>query len=106
MLLSIPMPLEPMAHPAHPVRNDKHVWRSRWLTVALPVLATLATVAVCCVWANNWERRHLRVEFGHRSLVLSNSIQREVESLLSGLDDLEDFFAGSQSVDKDEFRLF
>ena len=95
-----------MTDPTHTVPNNKQVWRSRWLTVALPVLATLATVTVCCVWANNWERRHLRVEFEHRSLVLSNSIQREVESLLLGLDDLEDFFAGSQRVDKDEFRLF
>ncbi|MBW8886435.1 MAG: response regulator [Fibrobacteres bacterium] len=82
------------------------MWRSRWLTVALPVAATLATVAICFAWAENWERQHLRTEFEHRSLVLSNSIQREVETLLSGLDDVEDFFAGSQSVDKDEFRLF
>jgi signal transduction histidine kinase/CheY-like chemotaxis protein len=87
-------------------RNDKQVWRSRWLTVALPVAATLAVVAICFAWAKKWERQHLRSEFEHRSLVLSNSIQREVETLLSGLDDIEDFFAGSQSIDKGEFRLF
>jgi len=95
-----------MTDPTVKSRDKKHMWRSRWLTVALPVAATLAAVAICFAWAENWEREHLRTEFEHRSLVLSNSIQREVETLLSGLDDVEDFFAGSQSVDKDEFRLF
>ncbi|HLP42298.1 MAG TPA: ATP-binding protein [Fibrobacteria bacterium] len=79
--------------------------RKRWLTVALPVAATLATAVICFVWAKNWEREHLREEFEHHSLVLSNSIQREVEILLSSLDDQEGLFAGSQNVDKEEFRL-
>jgi signal transduction histidine kinase/ActR/RegA family two-component response regulator len=95
-----------MTPPQNPARNYRQPWRSRWLTVALPVAATLAVVAICAAWAKNWERRHLRTEFEHRSLVLSNSMQREVESLLSGLDDVEDFFAGSERIDKDEFRLF
>jgi signal transduction histidine kinase/CheY-like chemotaxis protein len=97
---------KPMTVPKSTARNDKQVWRSRWLTVALPVAATLAVVAICFAWAKNLELRNLRAEFEHRSLVLSNSIEREVETMLSGLDDVEDFFAGSQKVDKDEFRLF
>ncbi|MEO7427547.1 MAG: ATP-binding protein [Fibrobacteria bacterium] len=95
-----------MTAPISKTRNDKQVWRSRWLTVALPCAATLAVLAICFAWAKNWERRQVRSEFEHRSLVLSNSMQREVETLLSGLDDIEDFFAGSQWVDKDEFLLF
>lgn len=95
-----------MTIPTQTTRNEKQVWRSRWLTVALPVAATLVVVAICSAWAKKWERQHLLTEFEHRSLVLSNSMQREVETLLSGLDDVEDFFAGSQQIDKDEFRLF
>nr|MDQ2694333.1 CHASE domain-containing protein [Pseudomonadota bacterium] len=80
---------------------------SQWLgTVALPIVLALAVVSALFFAVHTWENERLRLGFEQHAATLAESTARQLENHLEVLYFLRSYFAGSQAVNRDEFRAF
>jgi PAS domain S-box-containing protein len=84
--------------------EPRAVWRRRRLSVALPLLITLALSVVFFVYASAAEHRRIVLEFEQRGAALSQAVARELASYLELLDGLRAQFETRAELDRQTFR--
>lgn len=97
-VLFTPLVLVALGQPAH-------AWRSRWKTVALPMLAALCVVAVAFVQIQDSERRVLTQRFEQESAALTERLQRRLHAQTDALLAVTRLMEISSRDDPAEFRL-
>lgn len=82
-----------------------HAWRSRWKTVALPMLAALGVVAVAFAQIQGSEQRVLTQRFEQESAALTERLQRRLQAQTDALLAVTRLMEISLREDPAEFRL-
>ena len=82
------------------------LWRGRKMTVALPMLVLLATAIAFFSYANVNEKDEKQLKFNEQVQTFHNDIRRVTQRHLEFLDSLKSYFAGSESVTREEFHTF
>jgi signal transduction histidine kinase/integral membrane sensor domain MASE1 len=80
-------------------------WR-RPAMVSAPLFVTFAVVVGLFIHSSRFEQNKIRFEFDHHAESLVADVEEGLKGTLECLYAIEGFFAGSQSVDRREFRDF
>ncbi|ANE54126.1 EAL domain-containing protein [Methylomonas sp. DH-1] len=88
------------------IAAPRHIWRQRQQFVVYPLAATLVLVVVAVVYSSNLEDRRIRELFESQTGLLHQSIQQHFDSDVLNNQLLKALFDSSDSVDRNEFRLF
>ncbi|TPQ28358.1 EAL domain-containing protein [Methylomonas koyamae] len=84
----------------------RHTWRQRQQFVVYPLAATLLLVVVAVAYSSNLENRRIRELFESQTNLLHQSIQQHFDNDVLNNQLLKALFDSSDSVDRNEFRLF
>ncbi|MCQ8182826.1 EAL domain-containing protein [Methylomonas sp. SURF-1] len=88
------------------IAAPRHIWRQRQQFVVYPLAATLILVVVAVVYSSNLENRRIRELFESQTSLLHQSIQQHFDNDVLNNQLLKALFDSSDSVDRNEFRLF
>lgn len=80
-------------------------WQRR-VFVSLPLVVTCAVVVGLFVASSRSESRRIEDQFHHRADLLAQNMEENLNNHFQGLYAIEGFFAGSQRVEREEFRRF
>lgn len=80
-------------------------WR-RQVVVSVPLAVTFAAVVSLFIHSSRSEHERIRGEFVNAAQDMANDLQEDLLRKEEGLYAIEGFFAGSQAVDRGEFRNF
>jgi PAS domain S-box-containing protein len=86
--------------------HPRHIWKPRWLSVALPMGAAFAVTLVGFVSTRVFEQSRAKPEFER---ITSNALLQLEKELLrnqESLDSIESFFASSRKIERPEFASF
>ena len=86
--------------------EPRAVWSTRRRTVALPLLLTCIVVITLFVRASSWEAERMQNRFNTLADDVTDELQLTLAQHLSILDSLARFYAGSERVDREEFKTF
>jgi len=86
--------------------KPRHLWRRRLATVALPLLLMLVAVVVVFYQTGRWEESRIRDGFDKQVSNLAHRLETQLASYEQILLGLERFYAASNYVSREEFRLF
>ncbi|NNF15592.1 MAG: EAL domain-containing protein [Gammaproteobacteria bacterium] len=81
-------------------------WRRRAATVTVPSSIALAAAIALFLIASNREQSRIQSEFRDTAYNIESAIKTELNIIIATLGGIQSFFASSQSVDADEFRIF
>ncbi len=82
------------------------VWRSRRLSVGMPLLGTFAVAVGAFVLASKAEHRQAHLELDRRVDSIATAIRSRLELSINVLQSLSSFYASSDTVERDEFHTF
>src|SRR5205814_1679730 len=80
--------------------------RRRQIIITLPLVITFASVVVLFIYASGWEENRLKLEFEHRTDNLAQQLTKTFVGYLDVLHSVENFFASTASVERNEFQTF
>jgi len=86
--------------------EPRDAWQSRRWSVALPFLVTLAIAIITFVYARQWERQRVQLEFNRQAQDIADALDNHLDRYLEVLESVERFFAGSNRVEAHDFHAF
>jgi len=85
----------------------RDLWRKRVLSVALPLLVTLAVVIALFVRVSAWEDQAQRTELNNYAHTVTETLQRNLDVYTTTLESVERFFVASGGrVSRQQFTTF
>lgn len=88
------------------IAQPREIWRSRRLTVGIPMAVTFILMVVLFVFIKESEDIRINDEFSKQAQLMTASIENEIERYLDILYSLQSFYKSSQSVERSEFNSF
>jgi len=82
------------------------MWRSRRISVAIPMTVVLAVASAGYVFLQYSEQTQTRLRFDRRVDQVFQDIQEQVTGHLNAVNSINSYYAGSKYVDRAEFRGF
>lgn len=88
------------------VGEPRAAWRTRWLTVGLPL--TIATVGLMLAYINasRYERNRAESELALRASAVTNAITQRVERYSDAVQSLASFLSANRTLGKEQFATF
>ena len=81
-------------------------WRSRRLSVALPVSVTFLVTTLCFVYMHLTERSQVKLQFERRVSAVTQDIRKQLDRHFDAVRSLRSLYASSVNVDRTEFSTF
>lgn len=86
--------------------QPQSMWKSRRISVAIPMTIVLAVASASYVFLQYSEQTQTRLRFDRRVDQIFQDIQEQVTGHLNAVNSLKSYYAGSENVDRVEFRIF
>lgn len=86
--------------------QPRPIWRQRLTTVAVPLLVSCVVVVAVFVQVSHGETERLKLQFREESSLMLGAVKSRFDIYSRELAGLERFYAASNFVDRDEFRIF
>jgi PAS domain S-box-containing protein len=86
--------------------QPRDVWRSRRISVALPLCVGCAMTIIGFMYAQLNEQSHAQIEFESRASKATKEIQKQIDGHLDAVHSLKSLFASSPIVDREGFSTF
>jgi len=83
-----------------------HIWRSRRISVGVPLCITFAAAVLIFVYASSLEMNRARGEFEHKSEILGQTIQRQIEADLDVQRSVQGLLSVTGGVSRKQFHDF
>ena len=99
VIIFVPMTLVLFARP-------RQIWRSRRLSVAVPLCVTLVAVAIAFTYTHISEQRQTNLKFERRASNVFQTLKENVDRYLDVVHSMRSFYASSVDVTRDEFDVF
>src|SRR4029453_3875552 len=81
-------------------------WRARRISVGVPLGIAFAITVGVFLYASHWEHERARGDFERHAENLGRAIERDLVSYVEGFRSIAALYAGSQEVEREEFRAF
>ncbi len=88
------------------VAEPKDIWRSRKMSVALPMLSTFALLVALFIFMRNSEENRIKSDFNAQAHLMESAITNHMHEYLNVLYSIQSFYKSSQSVERSEFSSF
>ncbi|MBF0369684.1 MAG: CHASE domain-containing protein [Magnetococcales bacterium] len=88
------------------VAEPKRIWRSRRVSVAVPLLVLMTLVTTLFFRVSDWENTRIRLTFENQADHLAYNLEVIFRGYLQSIQSIERFYASSTHVDPEEFRVF
>jgi len=82
------------------------VWQPRRLIVTPPIVLSFVMAVVAVVFAADWERERMILQFDKQAAGLSGALDKALSVEIESVRSLERFYAASNYVNRQEFRTF
>ena len=86
--------------------QPRQAWRSRRMTVAVPLFITLIAVAITFTFTHIAAREQIRLKFERHVSFVFDSLKQDIDRSLDVVHSLEAFYTGSVEVNRAEFEVF
>jgi len=86
--------------------QPKGIWRSRRMSVAMPMMIVFAFIVVLFSFIRTQEKQRMVGDFTWESEMIASKIKNHMESYLATLDSLQSFYKSSDTVTKSDFNQF
>ena len=86
--------------------RPRHVWRTRVLSVAVPLCVTLVVVAAVFIYAQLSEQNRTRLMFERRAAYVFHDMKEHIDSYVDVVHSMQSFYASSDDVTRREFEVF
>lgn len=86
--------------------EPKAIWRSRRINVGLPMGVMLVLIIVLFITTAKDEKVHIKSEFTKLALIVTNTVEMELEKNSEQLYSVRNFLNVSKNIDAEKFRNF
>lgn len=83
--------------------QPQEIWAGRRRTVAVPIALAFISIVLLFVFIKNLEERRVLNQFESQSELMTNSLVNHLQRYFDVLYSLQNFFAGSEHVERSEF---
>lgn len=88
------------------IGKPREIWRTRKLSVALPLLVLWPLVIALFIAASDYEQKRIEDEYAQSATIIGNSLDKKLSSYLELLRFISSFYSASDTVNQQKFKIF